>query len=76
MSRINVDVIAKFDTIGNIKPLEIIWEDGRHFAVDYVLDIRPAASLKAGGLGIRYKVKILGKVRYLYLEDSIWFVEG
>lgn len=76
MPRINVEVIAKFDTVGGIRPLEIIWEDGRHFEIDSIIDVRRAASLKAGGLGTRYTVRILNKSRYLYLEEGVWFVEG
>ena len=31
-----------------ILPRQLVWEDGRVFAIDRVKDIRPAASLKAG----------------------------
>ena len=48
--KINLEVIAKFDVNGNIRPVSIVWEDGRVFPVDRILDIRKAASLKAGGL--------------------------
>ena len=40
------------------------------------LDIRRAASLKAGGAGIRYICRIRGRVKYLWLEESRWFVEA
>ena len=76
MSKINVEVIAKYDLYGQIKPLAILWEDGRKFNIDYITDVRRAASLKSGGTGLRYTVKILNKVRYLFLEDNTWFVEG
>ena len=77
MSRkVYVDVTAKFVTTGDIIPLSIQWEDGRRFKIDRVLDIRPAASLKAGGAGIRYKCRIRGKETYLFLEENKWFVEG
>ena len=38
-------------------------------------DIRYAASLKAGGAGIRYTCMILGKERFLFLEENRWFVD-
>ena len=38
----------------NIRPVSIGWEDGRIFEIDRIPDIRKAASLKAGGPGIRY----------------------
>ena len=74
--KIFVEVIARFDLAGGITPLYIIWEDGRKFEVDKILDVRRAASLKAGGIGMRYTVMILGRQRYLYYEDPLWFVEG
>ena len=58
------------------QPLEIQWEDGAKFEIDRILDIRRAASLKAGGAGIRYICRIRGRVKYLWLEESRWFVEA
>jgi len=76
MSRkIYVQVQARFDTEGLLTPESIIWEDGRHFQIDRVLDVRPAASLKAGGCGIRYTCRILGREKYLFLEENRWFIE-
>jgi len=60
---------------GTILPRAITWEDGMTYEIDRVLDIRPAASLKAGGAGIRYTVAIEGKRTYLWLEDNRYFVE-
>ena len=60
--KINLKVNAEFDLDGFIRPTSIVWEDGRTFSVDRILDIRRAASLKAGGLGIRYTCRICGKV--------------
>lgn len=77
MSRkVFVEVVARFDTEGNITPLSIKWEDGTVYEIDKVLDKRRAASLKAGGLGIRYTCRILNQQSYLYYEDPKWFVEG
>lgn len=71
-----VEVTAKFDVDGTVFPLEIQWEDGAKFEIDRILDIRRAASLKAGGTGIRYTCRIRGRVKYLWLEESRWFVEA
>ncbi len=60
---------------GSVLPEKIIWDDGREFIVDRVLDIRPAASTKGGGMGLRYLCRINSKERYLFLDDYIWFVE-
>ena len=70
-----VSVIAQFGREGKILPLQIEWEDGRVFCVDRVLEIRPAASLKAGGHGLRYTCRIAGRQTYLFLEENRWFVE-
>ena len=71
-----VDVTAIFRSDGAILPLEIRWEDGRRDPIDRVLDIRRAASLKAGGAGIRYTCRIGGRPKYLFLEENKWFVEA
>ena len=55
----------------------LFWWGGKRYDVDRVLDVRRAASLKGGGLGIRYTCRILGKERYLFFDDAAqqWFVE-
>ena len=71
-----VSVTARFDPDGNLLPVKLHWKDGRIFDIDRILDIRYAASLKAGGAGIRYLCRISGHERYLFLEDNRWFVDG
>lgn len=73
--KVYVGVKAEFMPDGKLLPLSVIWEDKREFPIDSVTDIRRAASLKAGGAGIRYTVKILGNETYLFLEENKWFVE-
>ncbi len=75
-TKVYVSVIAKFDKEGNRLPIVIYWEDGRKYKVDKVLEIKNAASLKAGGAGIRYLCEIAGKRSYIFLENERkWFVE-
>ena len=74
--KVYVEVTAKFDTEGNITPLSVTWEDGMVYDIDRILDRRRAASLKAGGIGMRYTCRILGQRSYLYYEEPRWFVEG
>lgn len=69
-----VEVIARFDTDGNIFPKKIKTED-EWYEVDRVMDIRPAASLKSGGAGIRYTCTVNGRPSYLFLEETRWFAE-
>ncbi|MDD3919644.1 MAG: hypothetical protein PHO41_00495 [Eubacteriales bacterium] len=73
--KVYVGVTARFQPDGGLTPLSVIWEDGRTFEIDRVSDTRRAASLKAGGAGIRYTVEIGGRRTYLYLEENKWFVE-
>lgn len=74
--KVFVEVTARFDAEGKITPLSLLWEDGTVYEIDRVLDIRRAASLKAGGMGIRYTVRINGKQSYLFYEEPRWFVEA
>ena len=69
-------MIARHDEQGGVRPLEVEWEDGRRFEVDKLLDVRRAAALKAGGQGVRYTVRILGKETYLFEDEGRWFVES
>lgn len=75
MSKIFVEVMARHTKQGEIMPTSLKWEDGRTFSIDKITDIRVAASLKAGGQGIRYTCRILGKQVYLYCDEGKWFVE-
>ena len=75
MGKIFVQVVAEHNEDGKIKPLSFKWENGRVFAIDRVLDVRMAASLKAGGQGIRYTCRVCSKEIYLYCDDGRWFIE-
>ncbi|HOD92680.1 MAG TPA: hypothetical protein PLT91_06205 [Clostridia bacterium] len=70
-----VNVTVKFKKDGQMIPVNIEWENGKVYTVDRVLDIRNAASLKAGGCGIRYLCKIMGMQTYIFFEEDKWFVE-
>lgn len=76
MRKVYVGVVARFDPAGGLIPQSVTWEDGTIYHIDRVLDARRSASLKAGGIGIRYTVRIHGKHTFLYYEDPAWFVEG
>ena len=71
-----VEVTAHHNAQGFVRPLILWWDDGRKYEIDRVLDVRRAASLKAGGIGIRYTCRILGKERYLYLDENKWYVNA
>ncbi len=73
--KIYISVKAVFFPDGGFKPTSLVWEDGREYQIDRVTDIRRAASLKAGGTGIRYTCRVAGKQVYLFLEEDRWFME-
>ena len=86
-SKIYVKVTTEWDAEGNITPTVIHWEDGTRYTIDRILRVDNAASMRAGGYGLRYKVRlsceeqnIFDKVRYLFLEKGLtperWFVEA
>lgn len=75
MQRYELSVYAKFNFDGTIVPCSLTLPDGRSFAIDRVLDVRPAASRKVGGCGIRYLCRISGRQVALFLEDTHWFFE-
>lgn len=71
-----VDVIARHYADGRLRPLAVWWAEGQLYEIDRVLDVRPTASLKAGGAGIRYTCRIRGREKYLWREENRWFVEA
>ena len=69
-----IKVIAQFEEEGIITPLYIVYED-HNYKIDKIRRVEPAASLKSGGIGLRYTCKIGGKDRYLFLEDNQWYID-
>lgn len=75
-NKVYVDVIAEFSKEGDLVPKSFRWEDGQVYEIERVKDVRRAASLKAGGVGMRYTCVIGGQEKYLFYEDSnMWFME-
>ncbi len=83
--KVYVEVTASFRADGLLLPREIVWEDGHHYEIDRVSDIRQSASAKVGGQGDRYTIVVSGQPKYLFFERNAsitgnnigrWFVEG
>ncbi len=83
-ARVYVSVVVAFDELGRMIPKVLLWEDGRKYDIERLLDVRPGYAARAGGQGDRYTVRIDGKERYLYFEHNAeygkqvpgrWFVE-
>lgn len=75
MPRIELNIIVQHFPDGKAIPKTILWEDGRRFSIDKVLDIRKAAALKCGGIGTRYICRICNKEVAIFDEDGCWFLE-
>lgn len=73
--KVYVEVTAVFRQDGRLTPLSFVWEDGRRYEIDRILDVTQAASLKAGGLGMRYTCRVQGRETFLFLEEDRWFME-
>lgn len=71
-----VKVVSVTDEDGRVTPVSIEWEDGRAYEIDKVLDVRQAASLKVGGTGVRYLIRIGEATTYLFYENPKWYVEA
>ncbi len=74
-SKVYVDVLAKYSRDGGLIPVSFVWEDGKRYSIDRVTDVRRAASLKAGGMGMRYTCTVCGKETQLFLDEERWFME-
>lgn len=71
-----VNVMAEFTKDGRLLPRSFIWKDGQIYEIQRVTDVRRAASLKAGGVGIRYTCIVNGRESHLFYEDNnMWFME-
>jgi len=70
-----VEVLARTDEDGRVTPVSITWQDGRTFEIARIRDVRRAASLKVGGTGTRYLIRIGQATTYLFHENPRWFVE-
>ncbi len=75
--KIYVDVTVRFLREGGLRPLEIIWSDGKRFNIDKIKFIERAPSKVGGIMTLRFTVNLLGAEKYLYYEKEFdrWFVE-
>lgn len=62
-----------FDADGNMQPTSIE-VNGETFIIDKVLDVRPEACQKAGGVGDCYVCRIRGQIAKLWFGENRWWV--
>lgn len=70
-SKVYVNVMAEFTNDGRLLPRSFIWKDGHVYEIQKVTDVRRAASLKAGGAGIRYTCIVDGKRAIFSMRTTI-----
>lgn len=84
-AKVYVSVSVIFREDGKMTPRRLTWTDGRTYDIDRVFSVRPSYAEKAGGMGDRYLVRILGAEKSLFFEHSAdpaspwpgrWFVEA
>ena len=73
MSKTYVKVNVNIDELGKITPVYIIFNDTR-YNIDRVLDIRRAPNLEVGGIGMRYTIRVNGRVTYLWEEQGKFYI--
>ena len=76
MTKSYVSVLVLFDELGNKIPKEIYLNEEK-YEVLKVLNVANCASLKVGGIGERYTIKINNVQTFLFFEKETgkWFVE-
>ena len=73
-SKVYVNVMAEFTNDGRLLPRSFIWKDGHVYEIQKVTDVRRAASLKAGGAGIRYTCIVDGKEYVVYGGEIVYLM--
>ena len=61
---------------GNLKPLFILWDAKRKYAIEKVLNIKYPSDAAKGQNRLQYTCMINGYKRALYYEHERWFVES
>lgn len=75
--KVYVEVNADHFPDGRVRPNLIVFEDSLKYPVDSVVSSCRCVSLKAGGVGIRYTIRVCSHQTYLfYGDDGRWFVEA
>ena len=73
--KVHVEVEVKFLKEGGMRPLWLIWEDGRKFEVERVRSIERRPARTGSLLVTRYTCLVRGQEKYLFFEGNRWFLE-
>jgi hypothetical protein len=64
-----VKVDCTITELGQLIPRRIYYDDLHVYEVDKILEVRKAASLKVGGNGLLYRIKIMNKETRIFFDD-------
>jgi len=77
--KVYIAVLATCLEDGTVIPRSFEWEDGNRYNIKRVIHMQSLSSLRHGEKGIRYKVLIRNRERYIFLEEynnlRRWYVE-
>lgn len=75
--KICVEVLARFLAEGGVRPIQIVWSDGRRYPVERICSVQRAPARVSAVLPLRYICIISGQEKALYYEPDRmrWFVE-
>lgn len=74
MNQVGIAVNCSVDTDGIMVPLKVRWQDGRVWEIQRVLHTCRSPDLSFSG--VRYTVLIEGAEKYLYRDDTRWYVDA
>ena len=69
-AKVYVQVKVFFDPAGFMKPVELIWKDGKIFRIDQVIDMHESQAAYSSVRRDKYTVKICGQQCSLYVERT------
>lgn len=72
-TKVRVSVNLSWDEEGVKHPTHIILDE-RTYPIDRVISVRNCASLRTGGFGERYTIRIAGKEYFLFFEEPYWWL--
>lgn len=74
MKKTYVKVFVEINEDGKKTPTALIYNDIK-YDIDKVLEIKKCPSMKVGGIGERYSIRIGNNVTNIFFEKDRWFVE-
>lgn len=74
MKKTYVKVFVEINEDGKKTPTAIIYNDIK-YDIDKVLEMKKCPSMKVGGIGERYSIRIGNSITNIFFEKDRWFVE-